>query len=258
MKKLYLAGNWKMNTIANEAIELIEGIQSEISKMEINSNLKIIVCPPYINFESVSKSIKNSNIKLGAQNCHYESKGAYTGEVAIPMLKHFDCTYCIVGHSERRQYFNEANNFINLKIKALLKEKLTPILCIGETLQERQNKSTFQVLKAQLDESLKDLKDEQMNNFIIAYEPIWAIGTGVTATNDQIYETHNYLRKYLNDNFPINGNNIILQYGGSVNEKNAEEIFKIENVNGALVGGASLKVEQFVNIIKSANLIQMT
>ncbi len=253
MKKLIIAGNWKMNTNAKDTINLINGIKEQINKITLNKNIEIIVCPPFINIEAASNAIENSIIKLGAQNCHYESKGAYTGEISTPMLKYFNCEYCIVGHSERRQYFNEANQFINLKIKALLNDNLKPILCIGETLQERQNKFTFEILKNQLDESLAELKDEQMSNIIIAYEPIWAIGTGVTANAEQIYETHNYLRNYLVQQYPINGKNIIIQYGGSVNEKNAKEIFGIENVNGALVGGASLKVEQFISIINSGN-----
>ncbi len=170
------------------------------------------------------------------------------------MLKYFACEYCIVGHSERRQYFNEANQFINLKIKALLQEKVSPILCIGESLQERQSKATFDVLQTQLDESLQGISDDEIKNIIIAYEPIWAIGTGVTATVEQIDETHNFLRSYLIGKYPQNGNEVPLQYGGSVNDKNAAEIFAIENVNGALIGGASLKAEQFINIIKSGNI----
>lgn len=254
MKKLYIAGNWKMNTNANEASELICEIKDNLAAMQINPNITIIACPPFVNIETTARNIEGSIIRLGAQNCHYESKGAYTGEVSIPMLKYFACEYCIVGHSERRQYFNEANQFINLKIKALLQEKVSPILCIGESLQERQSKATFDVLQTQLDESLQGISDDEIKNIIIAYEPIWAIGTGVTATVEQIDETHNFLRSYLIGKYPQNGNEVPLQYGGSVNDKNAAEIFAIENVNGALIGGASLKAEQFINIIKSGNI----
>lgn len=254
MKKLYIAGNWKMNTNANEASALICEIKDNLAAMQINPNITIIACPPFVNIETTARNIEASIIRLGAQNCHYESKGAYTGEVSIPMLKYFACEYCIVGHSERRQYFNEANQFINLKIKALLQEKVSPILCIGESLQERQSKATFDVLQTQLDESLQGISDDEIKNIIIAYEPIWAIGTAVTATVEQIDETHNFLRSYLIGKYPQNGNEVPLQYGGSVNDKNAAEIFAIENVNGALIGGASLKAEQFINIIKSGNI----
>lgn len=256
MKKLYIAGNWKMNTDADQAVELITEITDKLSKSFINDNIKIIVCPPFINIPLVADALQGcKKIELGAQNCHYEAKGAFTGEVSIPMLKYFGCKYCIVGHSERRQYFNEANQFINLKIKALLNEKVNPILCIGETLQERRSKMTFDVLKKQLDESLEGITDDSMKNIIIAYEPIWAIGTGVTATSEQINETHNYLRNYFVEKYPNAGKDVAIQYGGSVNEKNALEIFSIDNVNGALIGGASLKAEQFMNIIESGDKI---
>lgn len=250
MKKLYIAGNWKMNLIASEAKELINQLKALIAKQD-TSGIEIIAFPPFINVETVAREAEGSSVKIGTQNCHHENKGAYTGEVSIPMLKYFNCEYCIVGHSERRQYFNEANQFINQKIKALISEKITPILCIGETLQERQSKMTFEVLKLQLDESLAGISDEDMANIIIAYEPIWAIGTGVTATTDQITETHNNLRTYLIDKYPTNGKNVPIQYGGSVNDKNAEEIFAVDNVNGALVGGASLEAKKFFTIIEA-------
>ena len=209
--------------------------------------------PTIYKFRICKRETDHSNLILGAQNCHFESKGAYTGEISIDMLKQFNCKYVIVGHSERRQYFHESNEFINKKIIALLKSNLTPILCIGESLDERNTNSTFDVLSNQLSRSLKNISNDDIAKIVIAYEPIWAIGTGVIATIDQINETHNFIRKFLVDSFGANAEDVLIQYGGSVNADNAKEILAVQNVNGALIGGAALKSDQFLQIVKYAN-----
>ncbi|MCX7736196.1 MAG: triose-phosphate isomerase [Candidatus Kapabacteria bacterium] len=252
---MIIAGNWKMNTLPNEAENLVSNIISGIQNKDYKS--EIVVCPPFTNLQTVSTLIYNSKIKLGAQNCFYEPKGAFTGEISIPMLKFFDVEYIIIGHSERRTYFSETDELINKKAKAILESGLKPIICIGETLQEREQGKTFEILFNQLDLCLKDLKDKNFSNIVIAYEPVWAIGTGISATTEQIEEAHNEIKHYIGKKFNLNEDDIVLQYGGSVTADNSEEILSIKNVNGALIGGASLKSEIFLKIIDIAeNILQ--
>lgn len=252
MKEYIIAGNWKMNTTIKEATELTKLIIAGLDAQPVSNNVKVLICPPFTNLDSVNKLIAKSTVLLGAQNCYFESKGAFTGEISIDMLKQFKCEYVIVGHSERRQYFHETNEFINKKIHALLKNSLTPILCIGESLEDRNANSTFDVLSAQLSKSLANISNDDIAKIVVAYEPIWAIGTGVTATIAQVEEAHNYIRQFLVDNFGTNAEKVLIQYGGSVNAENAKEILAVANVNGALIGGASLKSEQFLQIINIA------
>ncbi len=250
MKKYLIAGNWKMNKNISESVEFIkmfcENFEGE------DDNVKVLVCPPFTSLAAVYKEIDGKGIYLGAQNCHWESKGAFTGEISPDMLKSTGCEYVIIGHSERRAMFCETDDNINKKIHAVLQHSMIPILCIGETLEQRQAGETFDVLKEQLDVGLKDVTDEQIKKIVIAYEPVWAIGTGVAATLEQIDEAHNRIREMLVNKFGPNANDTIIQYGGSVNEKNSKEIFKLDNVNGALIGGASLIVEKFIAIYRNA------
>lgn len=253
MKKMIIAGNWKMNTLPDEAENLAKNILSGLQDKRIST--EVVVCPPYTNLQHVSAIVKGSNIKLGAQNCFYELKGAFTGEISIPMLKYFDVDYIIIGHSERRTYFGESDELINKKAKAILENKIKPIICIGETLSERQQGKTFEILFNQIDKCLRDLNSDDFKNIIIAYEPVWAIGTGISATKEQIEEAHNKIKEYIGNFFNVSNDDIVLQYGGSVTAENSNEILSIENVNGALIGGASLKSDVFLKIIEIAETI---
>jgi triosephosphate isomerase len=253
MKKMLIAGNWKMNCNTFEATVLVEYIWGGI----INRNLisKILVCPPFTSLEAVRKVLEKSNISVGAQNCYYESKGAYTGEISIPMIAHLGAEYIIIGHSERRSYFNESNELINKKLLAIHNAELKPILCIGETLAQRQAELTFEILTNQLDICLKGFNPDNIDDVVIAYEPVWAIGTGIAATTEQIIEAHEWLRNYFKQNYNEKADNMILLYGGSMNAKNADSILSIEDVNGGLIGGASINPEEFLSIIDIAEKI---
>ncbi|MBN1300931.1 MAG: triose-phosphate isomerase [Melioribacteraceae bacterium] len=249
MRKKVIAGNWKMNNDLNESINLVS--QIKLGLADYNKN-EVIVCPSFTSLESVNAVIKNSVIKLGAQNLYYEDSGAYTGEISAKMLKSVGCEYVIIGHSERRTIFQEKDELINLKIKQALSEKLKVIFCIGETLEERENDKTFKVINSQLSLGLKDLSAIELNDIIIAYEPVWAIGTGKTATPQQAQEVHKYIRDYIRENFTDeSAENLIIQYGGSVKPDNAAELLNQPDIDGALVGGACLKSDSFLSIIKS-------
>jgi triosephosphate isomerase len=250
---MIIAGNWKMNTLPDEAENLAKNILSGLKDQRIST--EVVVCPPYTNLQNVLAIVKGSKIKLGAQNCFYELKGAFTGEISIPMLKYFNVDYIIIGHSERRTYFGESDELINKKAKAILENNIKPIICIGETLSERQQGRTFEILFNQIDKCLRDLNSDDFKNLIIAYEPVWAIGTGISATKEQIEEAHNKIKEYIGNLFSVSNDDIVLQYGGSVTAENSNEILSIENVNGALIGGASLKSEIFLKIIEIAETI---
>jgi triosephosphate isomerase len=251
MKNMLIAGNWKMNTNVFESQKLVEYILGFLSSYK-DLKSKVLVCPPFTSLFTIGKMIDNTKLLLGAQNCYYEEKGAFTGEISIPMLEYCGVRYVIIGHSERRAYFNETDELINKKLLALLQHNLTPILCIGETLDERNRGETFQVLKNQLEQDLAEAPFTSINKIVIAYEPVWAIGTGVSASREQVVEAHDFLRSYLIEKYGENAKNVYLLYGGSLSEKNADEILSIENVNGGLIGGASLKGESFTEIIKIA------
>lgn len=253
MKQMLVAGNWKMNKDISESVALVSEILSSLDGKDLKS--KVLVCPPFTSIPVVQKLIENTTLLLGAQNCHYESKGAYTGEISPSMLKSAGCEYVIVGHSERRAYFFETDNIVNKKVIALLAHNLKPIFCIGETLNERNDGLTFDVVERQIQLGLKDVVPEQIARIVIAYEPVWAIGTGVTATVEQIDEAHRFIRNRLVELFGSRANDVIILYGGSVNSQNCPEIFAISEVNGALVGGASLVGKEFVSIIDSSETI---
>jgi len=251
MKRVPLvAGNWKMYKNIREAIELAWGLRRQLYLIEPEI-LEIVICPSFVCLSEVLDVIYDSNIKLGAQNVHWEKEGTFTGEVSILMLKDVGCRYVIVGHSERRIYFKETNEIINKKLKVVLKESLIPILCVGETLEEREKKLTFKVLDEQIYNGLKDIEDSSIQNIVIAYEPVWAIGTGRTATPEIAQEAQSYIRKLLSKIYGEDiSSKIRILYGGSVKPDNIQDLIKQPDIDGALVGGASLNLDSFVNIVK--------
>ncbi len=243
-----IAGNWKMNKTVGEAINFIRELKGLLSGI---NDVEIVVAPPFTALFAVGKELHGSSIKLSAQNLHWEEKGAYTGEISPLMLKELDCKYVIIGHSERRQYFGESDEIINRKIKAALKNGIKPIFCIGETLLERESGETFNVIKRQLESGLKDIKKEEIKEMVIAYEPVWAIGTGRTATPEQAEEAHGFVRERLRTLYSKEGSQSIrIQYGGSVTPENIKGLMAKENIDGALVGGASLTAETFSRIVR--------
>jgi len=251
MRKKLVAGNWKMNKTLLESNALLYDIQKLI-EYGVTDKVSVIVCPPFINLYSASEILKNTGVKLGGQNIYYKDEGAYTGEISASMLKSVGCEFVILGHSERRQYFKETNEIINNKTKTALKNGLTPIVCVGETLEQREKNIHFQIIEEQIRICLTGTDNENINKVIIAYEPVWAIGTGKTATPEQANEIHIFIRKLISDIFSKDiSDNILILYGGSVNDKNARELFGMSDIDGGLIGGASLKAESFSNIVKS-------
>lgn len=248
MRKKIVAGNWKMNTLPAEGVELAKGVVA--GRGEVCSCVNFIVCPPFTHLSMVAEALKGSDIELGAQNCAAEAKGAYTGEVAASMLAALGCKYVILGHSERRQYYGETSATLNKKMEQAYANNLTPIYCVGENLEEREAGKHFDVVKAQIEEVVYNLTEEQFKNLVIAYEPVWAIGTGKTATAEQAQEIHAYIRKVLADKFGAAAAECPILYGGSCKPSNAAEIFAKEDVDGGLIGGAALKAEDFLAIGK--------
>ena len=246
MRKKVIAGNWKMNMFPNETIEYIE----KLSKLVKDTNNEVILCVPYTDLFYALLTAQNTNIKIGAQNMHFEEKGAYTGEVSAKMLKSINVEYVIIGHSERRQYFNETDETVNKKLKAAFENGLKPIVCVGETLEEREEGKTAEIITNQTKLALEGLTNEQVENTIIAYEPIWAIGTGKTATSEDANESIKEIRKEIAQNYGQTvAERVIIQYGGSVKSKNAKELFTMSDIDGGLVGGASLDPEEFSKIV---------
>lgn len=250
MRRKLIAGNWKMNTNINSANELVSSIIEKIEGREPKSEL--LVCPPFTNLSSVNELIKDKNISLGAQNCEYRDSGAYTGEVSVEMLISVGCKYVIIGHSERRQYYGDTDEIINLKIKQVLKHNLTPIFCIGETIEDRNSGNTFKVLENQIRKAYQDIDKNDLSKIVIAYEPVWAIGTGVSATTEQASEAHTWIRNFLNENYGKESSNIRILYGGSMNEKNSFDLLSCPDIDGGLIGGAALKLESFISILNNA------
>ncbi len=254
MKKMLIAGNWKMNKTVGESVKLVRQILSGLEKHDLQTG--VVVCPPFTSLDELSRVLKdNKKVIMGAQNCHYESKGAFTGEISIPMIKQFGCEYIIIGHSERRTFFNETDDIINQKAKAILQSDLSPIICIGETLEERKNEKTYQVLEHQVKTCLRDIQSLFAERIVIAYEPVWAIGTGISATHAQIQDAHEFIKRQLVKIFAKSGNSVPVLYGGSVNDDNARSILELKDVNGALIGGASLKADVFLSIIYTAQAL---
>ena len=237
-----------MNTVVDEAKALVEALKDLVSDVK---DVEVVVCPPFISLTTVRDVIAGSNIELGAQNVYWEKSGAFTAEVSASMLKSAGCTYVIIGHSERRTYFGETDEMVNKRIFATLDEGLKPIVCVGETLEEREAEKTFDVIKTQISGGLANLSQEQMTSIVIAYEPVWAIGTGKTATKEQAQEVHAFIRKLLAELFgDTTAEATRIQYGGSVKPENASELMGQPDIDGALVGGAALKADSFEKIVK--------
>ncbi len=253
MRRYIIAGNWKMNKTIGEAIELANGLKRELYKVE---DIDIVICTPFTALAEVAEVTINSNVNLGGQNLFWEAKGAYTGEVSAGMLKDAGCKYVVIGHSERRKYFGETNETVNKKIRAALDAGLLPIVCVGEVLEERESGKTFDVVGDHIENSLKGLSKDDIAKIILAYEPVWAIGTGKTATPEQAEEVHKFIRGLLVKLYDKDiAEDVRIQYGGSVTPDNVEGLMSKENIDGALVGGASLKIESFSQIVKKSNLL---
>ncbi|TAH06678.1 MAG: triose-phosphate isomerase [Runella slithyformis] len=251
MRKRIVAGNWKMNKTLDEALALTTEVVGMIND-EVRGEVGVVLCPPSVYLPLLGKLTEGSRVGLGAQNCHQKASGAYTGEVSTAMLASLGIGYVLVGHSERRQYFGENDALLAEKTKAALAEGLVPIFCCGESLDERQNQDYEAIVKAQLTASLFDLNAEEFGNVVIAYEPIWAIGTGLTASSQQAQDMHAALRAHIAAHYGSTiADDTTILYGGSCNEKNAAELFACPDVDGGLIGGASLKSREFTNIVKA-------
>ena len=246
MRRKVIAGNWKMNMLPNEAIDFIQ----ELTPLVKDTKNEVILCVPYTDLFYALLHVQDTNIKIGAQNMHWEEKGAYTGEVSAPMLKSIGVEYVIIGHSERRQYFAETDETVNKKIKSALAHGLKPIVCVGETLEQREAGETEKVVTNQIAKAFEGIEASDLEKIIVAYEPIWAIGTGKTATSDDANESIKAIRAEIAKNYGEEvANKVIIQYGGSVKASNAKELFTTSDIDGGLVGGASLKAEEFAGIV---------
>lgn len=246
IRKPFIAGNWKMFKTTAEAKAFAESFK----KIYKSSDIKVAICPPFTQLEALKESFEGTDIKLGAQNMHFEDKGAFTAEISADMLKEIGVDYCIIGHSERRQYFAETNETVNKKLHKAFSVGIVPIMCVGETLEERDSDKAFEVVKMQLTEGLKDITVAQAESLVIAYEPIWAIGTGRTASPEQANEMCGFIRDAIEELYDENvADKVIIQYGGSVKPTNATDIMNMEEIDGALVGGASLVPEDFIQIV---------
>ena len=248
MRKKIIAGNWKMNKLPNETISFFE----EFVPLVKDTKNEVVICAPYTDLFYAILSAQNTNIKIGAQNMHWEENGAYTGEVSPQMLKSIGVEYVIIGHSERRQYFAETDETVNKKLKAAHNVGLKPIVCVGESLEQRESGNAKEIVTKQVKMGLKDLTNEQIASTIVAYEPIWAIGTGKTATKEDANETIKWIREEIGNMYgKENADKVIIQYGGSVKSSNAKELFEMSDIDGGLVGGASLKPDEFSKIVNA-------
>ncbi len=249
MRKPIVAGNWKMNKTVEEALLLVEGIKRELAECR---EVDVVLCPPFTAIKAVSDAISGTHIDLGAQNMHWESSGAFTGEISPPMLRELFCHYVILGHSERRQHFHETDEVVNRKTHAALAANMRPIVCVGETLDQREADQTHAVVETQVRQSLAGLETRQLIETIVAYEPVWAIGTGRTATPEQAQEVHALIRSVLREmSDEAVSDSVRIQYGGSVKASNARELFGQPDIDGGLIGGASLDAASFAAIVKS-------
>ncbi|WP_026161680.1 triose-phosphate isomerase [Porphyromonas somerae] len=249
MRKNIVAGNWKMNTSLPEGIQLAKDVRSSIEGK--NLNCEVILGVPFTHLSEVAKAVAGSPIKVAAENCASESKGAFTGEVSAEMVASTGATYVILGHSERRQYYHETSAILKKKVELALANQLKPIFCIGEVLEEREAGKHFEVVERQVKEALFDLSESDFKNIVLAYEPVWAIGTGKTATSDQAQEIHADIRKVIADKYGKSiADNTTILYGGSANGGNAKELFSKPDVDGGLIGGASLSAEKFLPVIE--------
>lgn len=252
MRRPIIAGNWKMNMTIEEAISIAVGLKR---KFYTFAEADIVICPPFTALSKVHDEIVDSSIMLGAQDVYWEEKGAFTGEISPGMLKDIGCRYVIAGHSERRTLFGESDSDVNRKVRVILKHGMIPIMCVGEHLEERDNGMTFEVLEKQLARGLTNFKKDEVARIIIAYEPVWAIGTGRTASPQQAQEAHKFIRDFIERTYDKETSfKIRIQYGGSVKPENIAQLMAMEDVDGALVGGASLDVNSFTEIVQNAVL----
>ena len=247
MRTPIIAGNWKMNKTAKETRELL----AELVPLVADAQCEVVVCVPFTDIAMAKRMTKKTNIKVGAQNIHWAESGAFTGEISGAMLKELKVEYVVVGHSERRQYFGETDETVNKRVAAALKNRIRPIVCVGETLEERETGKTEEVLFRQITEGLKGFKSRDFDKIVIAYEPVWAIGTGKTATKEEADETIGFIRRTIAKKFSPNiAEKVRIQYGGSMNPKNASELMSMPEIDGGLIGGASLKAEDFAKVVK--------
>ena len=250
MRRCFIAGNWKMNKTVAESLSLVRELRGAVSM--VRDRVEVAVAPPFTALHAVAKALEDSNLVLAAQNCHPEGSGAFTGEVSAPMLKEAGCSWVILGHSERRQFFHETDDGVNKRITAVLKAGMLPIVCVGETLAEREGGKTLEVVSRQVKGCLLGFMPEQGAKFVLAYEPVWAIGTGKTATSRQAQEVHAHIRGLLKEIWGAStADQVRIQYGGSVKADNAAELLGMPDIDGALVGGASLKAADFAAIVKA-------
>ncbi|MCA6072308.1 MAG: triose-phosphate isomerase [Endomicrobium sp.] len=246
-RKVLMAGNWKMNKTVSESLSVIKTLKKAISDVK---DVEILIFPSYTALQAINNETKDSNINIGAQNLFWEAKGAFTGEISPAMIKDTGCSYVLIGHSERRQYFGETDETVNKKIKAAMAEGLIPIVCIGETLKEMETNVTFQAIEKHMREGLAGLTVEQASSLVIAYEPVWAIGTGIPVTPDRAQETHAFIRKIYAKMYKEAADKIRILYGASVNPENVSAFMKKPDIDGSLVGKASLEAESFSKLIK--------
>ena len=250
MRRPIIAGNWKMNKTAPEAAELVGALRPIVAEVD---SVDIVVCPTFAALAAVAPALEGTNIALGAQNMHWEASGAYTGEVSAEMLLTLGCSHVILGHSERRTYFHETNTDVNQKVKAALAKGLTPIMCVGESLEERETGKTESVVKSHVEGGLADLTPDQIGTVVVAYEPVWAIGTGKTATPEQAQDVHAYIRELLSTCADGDtARSVRIQYGGSMKPENAAELLGKPDIDGGLIGGAALKADSFAAIVTAA------
>jgi triosephosphate isomerase len=248
MRKPLMIGNWKMNKTISEAVSIVKSLKNAVVDV---TDVEILLCPAFTALHAVNTEVKGSNINVGAQNLFWESKGAFTGEISPAMIKDAGCSYVLIGHSERRQYFGETNETVHKKVKGALAIGLIPVVCIGETIKEREENVTFNVIEKQIKEGITGFTHEQAVSIVIAYEPVWAIGTGKTATSEQAQKVHVFVRKiYANMYKEEVADKVRILYGGSVNPGNVSNLMEQPDIDGALVGGASLESESFAKLIK--------
>ncbi len=254
MRRLLIAGNWKMNTSLQTAKSLASAIATNLPALDPDKSIDVALFPPFVFIPTVVEACASTGIQVGAQTCSQHPYGAFTGEVSTDMLLSCGCNQVLVGHSERRQYYHETNDLVALKVESVLKSPLTPILCIGETLEQRQTGQTWAILQQQLDAVYSLIDASQLERIIIAYEPVWAIGTGVAASSTEAEEAHAFIRKHLSR--WTNAESLRILYGGSVTADNAKELLSQPDIDGALIGGASLKAESFCSIISTAHSLR--
>ena len=245
MRKPIIAGNWKMHKTIAEALEFVNEVKDRVN----NDKVEAVICAPFTLLKDLKKATKGTNIMIGAQNMHFEEKGAFTGEISPLMLKELDMDYVVIGHSERRQYFNETDETVNKKVLKALEVGIDPILCVGETLEEREAGNTKDVCKVQVEKALENVSKEDLAKVVIAYEPVWAIGTGKTATSEDANDVIAYIREVVANLYGELANEVRIQYGGSVKPSNVAEIMNQSDIDGALVGGASLEANDYVELV---------